>query len=138
MSKGKKIEAQVTFDASDPEWAEKLKAGLADKLEGMDGARRKANGQPPVKNTPEDQAVSDKAYGIAADELRQLIEQYEGLEAEKKDITERMKEVMAEAKARGYDTKVLKLVVALRKRSKDDIDEESAILDMYLAALGMA
>ena len=80
----------------------------------------------------------DHAYNVAADELRQFIEKYEQLEAEKKDVTERQKEVMAEAKARGYDTKVMKKVIALRKRDRDDIAEEEAILDMYKAALGMA
>ena len=47
----------------------------------------------------------DQAYGIAAGELRQFIEQYEQLDAEKKDVAERQKELMAEAKARGYDTR---------------------------------
>lgn len=81
--------------------------------------------------------MDDQAYSVAADELRQFIEQYEQLEAEKKDITERQKEVMGEAKARGYDTKVMKKIVALRKRDRDDIAEEEAILEMYKAALGM-
>lgn len=79
----------------------------------------------------------DHAYNVAADELRQFIEQYEQMEAEKKEVTERQKEIMAEAKARGYDTKVMKKVIALRKRDRDDIAEEEAILDMYKAALGM-
>jgi len=82
--------------------------------------------------------MDDQAYSVAADELRQFIEQYEQLEAEKKDITERQKEVMSEAKARGYDTKVMKKIVALRKRDRDDIAEEEAILEMYRQALGMA
>ncbi|SNR44121.1 DUF2312 domain-containing protein [Paracoccus sediminis] len=81
--------------------------------------------------------MDDQAYSVAADELRQFIEQYEQLEAEKKDIAERQKEVMSEAKARGYDTKVMKKIVALRKRDRDDIAEEEAILEMYKAALGM-
>ncbi|PPB79805.1 uncharacterized protein (UPF0335 family) [Albidovulum inexpectatum] len=84
------------------------------------------------------QSASDAAYSFAAEELRQFIEQYESLEAEKKDITERQKEVMAEAKARGYDTKVMRKVIALRKRDRDDIAEEEALLEMYKAALGMA
>ena len=92
----------------------------------------------PMKETPEDKAVSDAAYAVAADELRQFIEQYESLEAEKKDITEQQKDVMAEAKARGYDTKVMKKLIAMRKRDKDDLAEEEAILDIYKAALGMA
>ena len=79
----------------------------------------------------------DHSYNVAADELRQFIEQYEQLDAEKKDVTERQKEIMSEAKARGYDTKVMKKVIALRKRDRDDVAEEEAILDMYKAALGM-
>lgn len=81
--------------------------------------------------------MDDQAYSVAADELRQFIEQFEQLEAEKKDITERQKEVMGEAKARGYDTKVMKKIVALRKRDRNDIAEEEAILEMYKQALGM-
>lgn len=77
------------------------------------------------------------AYGVTADELRQLIERIEQLEAEKKDIGEQMKEVYAEAKGRGYDTKVMRKVVARRKRKPDDIAEEDAVMDMYCAALGM-
>ena len=78
-----------------------------------------------------------RSYDIAAGELRQFIEQFEQLDAEKKDIAERQKEVMAEAKARGYDTKVMRKVIALRKRDKDDVAEEETILEMYKAALGM-
>jgi len=78
------------------------------------------------------------AYNVTADELRQFIERYEQLEAEKKDITEQQKELMAEAKGRGYDTQVMKQVVALRKRKPDEIAENEAVLDMYKAALGMA
>lgn len=80
---------------------------------------------------------SDATYNVAADELRQFIEQYEHLEAEKKDITEQQKEIMSEAKGRGYDTKVMKKLIAMRKRDKNDLDEEEAILDLYKAALGM-
>ncbi|HBD92299.1 MAG: hypothetical protein A2092_08795 [Rhodobacteraceae bacterium GWE1_64_9] len=76
-------------------------------------------------------------YNVTADELRQFIERFEQLEAEKKDVAEQQKELMAEAKGRGYDTKVMKKVVALRKRKPDDIAEEEAILDMYKQALGM-
>jgi len=78
------------------------------------------------------------SYGIAAGELRSFIERYERLEIEKKEIAEQQKEVMAEAKGRGYDTKVLRKVIALRKRDKDDIAEEEAVLEMYKSALGTA
>jgi len=77
------------------------------------------------------------SYTVTADELRQFIERYEQLEAEKKDVTEQQKELMAEAKGRGYDTKVMRKVVALRKRKPDEIAEEEAVLEMYKQALGM-
>ncbi|MDO5614436.1 MAG: DUF2312 domain-containing protein [Paracoccus sp. (in: a-proteobacteria)] len=71
-------------------------------------------------------------------ELRQFIERYEQLAAEKSDIAEQQKDVMAEAKGRGFDVKVLKRIVALRKRDHDDVAEEEAILDLYKSAMGMA
>ena len=80
---------------------------------------------------------SDASYKVTAGELRQFIERFERLDMEKKDLAEQQKEVMAEAKARGYDTKVMRKIVALRKRDKDDIAEEEAVLDMYKEALGM-
>lgn len=76
-------------------------------------------------------------YSVTADELRQFIERFEQLESEKADVAEQQKELMAEAKGRGYDTKVLRKVIALRKRKPDDIAEEEAIMEMYMAALGM-
>nr|WP_245826501.1 DUF2312 domain-containing protein [Rhodobacter aestuarii] len=90
-----------------------------------------------MKETQADKDVRDRVYNVAAEELRQFIEQYEHLDAEKKDITEQQKDVMAEAKARGYDTKVMKKIIALRKRDKNDVAEEEAIMDIYKAALGM-
>lgn len=80
----------------------------------------------------------DHGYGVAAGELRQFIEQFEQLEAEKKDIAEQQKELMAEAKANGYDPKAMRKVIAERKRDKDDLAEEEAIVEMYRSALGMA
>ncbi len=82
-------------------------------------------------------SVTDATYNVAADELRQFIERFESLEAEKKDIADQQKEVMAEAKGRGYDTKVMRKVIALRKRQPDEIAEEEAVLEMYKSALGM-
>lgn len=75
---------------------------------------------------------------ITASELRQFIERYEQLESEKKDVAEQQKELMAEAKGRGYDTKVMRKIVSLRKQKPDDIAEEEAVLDMYKSALGMS
>lgn len=77
------------------------------------------------------------SYRVTAEELRQFIERWERLEAEKKDLADQQKEVMAEAKGRGYDTKVMRKVIALRRREPDDIAEEEAVLEMYKQALGM-
>ena len=81
--------------------------------------------------------TTEANYRVTAGELRQFIERFERLEIEKKDLADQQKEVMAEAKSRGYDTKVMRKIVALRKRDKDDIAEEEAVLEMYKAALGM-
>lgn len=80
--------------------------------------------------------MDDQSYTVTADELRQFIERAEHLEAEKKGIAEQISEVMAEAKGRGYDTKVMRKIMAMRKRNRDDLMEEDAVTEMYLAALG--
>lgn len=92
---------------------------------------------PRMKHDPEFAAAKDQAYRVTADELRQFIERWERLDAEKKDIADQQKEVMAEAKGRGYDTKIIRKVIALRKRDANDIAEEEAVLEMYKEALGM-
>lgn len=76
-------------------------------------------------------------YNVSADELRQFVERLEQLEAEKKDIGEQIKESLAELKGRGYDSKIVKQILKLRKRRPDEIAEEEAILDLYKQALGM-
>ncbi len=81
--------------------------------------------------------VTEGPTSVAGEELRQFIERYERLEAEKKDIADGQKEIMAEAKGRGYDTKVMRKVIAIRKRDANDLAEEEAVLDMYMSALGM-
>jgi uncharacterized protein (UPF0335 family) len=81
--------------------------------------------------------MSDSAYTVTADELRQFIERAEQLAAEKRDLSEQEKELFAEAKGRGYDTAVMRKLLALRKRKPDEISEEEAVLDMYKAAMGM-
>ena len=71
------------------------------------------------------------------DRLRLLIERIERLEEEKKGIADDIRDVYAEAKAVGYDTKIMRQIVKLRKMTPDDRNEQSTILDTYLAALGM-
>lgn len=73
---------------------------------------------------------------VAGEELKQFIERYERLEAEKKDIADAQKDLMAEVKGRGYDCPVVKKIIAQRKRDANDIAEEEAVMDMYLTAMG--
>lgn len=77
------------------------------------------------------------SYGIAAGELTQFIERFERLDAERLSAVEDQKEVMAEAKGRGYCTKTLRKIIAMRKKRADEIAEEEAVLEMYKSALGM-
>ena len=77
------------------------------------------------------------SYRVTAEELRQFVERFERLEIEKKDIAYQQKEVMAEAKSRGYDTRIMRKIVSLRKRDLEEVAEEEAVLRMYKTALGM-
>ena len=77
-------------------------------------------------------------YNVTAADLRQFIERIEALESEKAAVAEQIREIYAESKARGYDQKALKTIIALRKKSADQRQEDDAILDIYKAALGMA
>lgn len=74
---------------------------------------------------------------VAADELRLLIERVERLEEEKKAIADDVKDALSEAKARGYDTKAIRKIIQIRKKKKEEFQEEEAILETYMAALGM-
>ena len=77
------------------------------------------------------------AHGVARDQLRAFIERIERLEEEKKTIADDIKDVYGEAKGTGFDTAILKQVIRLRKKDEQERLEEEAILDTYLAALGM-
>lgn len=83
---------------------------------------------------PSNGAPADQ-YEVTGNELLQFIQQYEHLEVEKKDIADQQKEIMAEAKGRGYDTKVMRKLMAERKRDKDELAEEETIMEMYKAAI---
>ena len=78
-----------------------------------------------------------RTYQITAEELRQYIERIERLEEEKKGIADDIKSVYSEAKGQGYDTKIVKQIIRLRRMEKAARDEEEAILDTYKEALGL-
>ncbi|MBV9826344.1 MAG: DUF2312 domain-containing protein [Alphaproteobacteria bacterium] len=75
--------------------------------------------------------------GIAGERLRSFIERIERLEEEKKTLAEDIKEVYAEAKGTGFDTKIMRQLIRLRRMDKDDLDEQESLLDIYKRALGM-
>lgn len=70
-------------------------------------------------------------------QLRSIIERIERLEVEKSTISSDIKEVYAEAKANGFDTKILRMVISLRKKEAAEREEEQSMLDLYMQALGM-
>ncbi|MEO9537241.1 MAG: DUF2312 domain-containing protein [Parasphingorhabdus sp.] len=86
--------------------------------------------------TDETDTEENPAYRVTANELRQFVERAERLESDRKDIADQVKDVMAEAKGRGYEPKIIRKCLALRKRSKDEIAEEDAVTQMYMEALG--
>lgn len=74
---------------------------------------------------------------VVADDLAQFIERVEQLTAEKQALQGDISDTFAEAKGRGFDVKVLKKIIAIRKRDANDIAEEEAVLEIYKSALGM-
>ena len=79
--------------------------------------------------------MTQDTHRVESAELRQFIERLERLEEEKQAAADHIKEVKGEAKSRGYCPKIIAKVLALRKRDKDDIAEEEALLEMYMGAL---
>jgi len=75
--------------------------------------------------------------GFAKDHLRSFVERVERLEEEKAALTADIREVYSEAKGQGFDTKIMRQIVRLRKLDKADFQEREAILDLYMSALGM-
>jgi uncharacterized protein (UPF0335 family) len=81
--------------------------------------------------------MADTKTTFAQGQLRSIVERIERLEEEKKTIAADIKEVYAEAKGHGFDTKILRKVITLRKKEAAEREEEQSMLDLYLSALGM-
>jgi len=81
---------------------------------------------------------SNEIGGIAADALRQFVDRIERLEDEKKGLSDDIKDVYGQAKSQGFDVKVLRKIISLRKKDRQEREEEEQILALYLAALGEA
>jgi len=78
-----------------------------------------------------------KAGGVAGDHLKSFIERIERLEEEKKALGDDIRDVYSEAKANGFEVKIMRQIVKIRKMDKDELDEQEALLETYLHALGM-
>lgn len=102
----------------------------------------------PIRNAQtDDEMLDDSDAAIAAQlassdspaatELREGLECLERLEEEKKGVADDIKDKLAEMKGRGYDTKVLRRILAIRKRKKEEWEQEEGVLETYLSALGM-
>ena len=75
--------------------------------------------------------------GIAADRLRSIIERVERLEEERKALADDIKDIFAEAKSAGFDPKVLRQIIRIRKQEPAEVEEQETLLDLYRRALGM-
>lgn len=99
------------------------------------GGRTKATSD--GQERPNDMPGVETSQTVAAGELRAFIERVERLEEEKKMISDDIKEVFAEMKGTGFDTKAVKTLIKLRKQDQAERQEAEAILDLYMTALGM-
>lgn len=106
------------------------------KQQAIAAASEVAMGHNSKANGPDLLNMDDQLSETAREKLRLTVERIERLEEEKKEIAEQVKEVYGEAKALGYDTKALRTVVKLRKQDRQERQEQEAILEVYLDALG--
>lgn len=83
------------------------------------------------------EAVDFSSEPVSAGQLRAIVERIEHLEEEKRAVADQIKEVYAEAKGNGFDTKAIRKLVALRRKDAQERQEEESILELYMSALGM-
>ena len=83
-----------------------------------------------------DGSDGNSANGAAADEIKSFVERFERLDENRQEVVKQQKEVMDEAKGRGYDVKALKKVIAMRRRDRDELAEEEALIEVYRDAIG--
>lgn len=88
-----------------------------------------------VRDTVNNRRTTPAAQGIAADRLRSIVERIERLEGEKRDLASDVKDIYAEAKSAGFDSKVLRRLIATRKMEAAEVEEQETMLDLYRRAL---
>ena len=89
------------------------------------------------KAKPDPPAAGDNSGPVAADRLRSIVERIERLDSEVKDLRSDQKDIMAEAKSAGFDTKVIRQLIAIRRKDAAEVEEQETLLQIYKAALGM-
>jgi uncharacterized protein (UPF0335 family) len=90
-----------------------------------------------AKQADAKQGHNSETGGIAADRLRSLVDRIERLEEERKALGSDLKDIFAEAKSAGFEVKVLRQLIRIRKREAAEVEEEETLLDVYRRALGM-
>jgi uncharacterized protein (UPF0335 family) len=90
-----------------------------------------------VEKTDETKAGETKTGGVAEDRLRSIVERIERLEEERKALGSDIKDIYAEAKSAGFDVKVLRQLIRIRKQEAAEVEEQESLLDVYRRALGM-
>ena len=85
----------------------------------------------------EENNLEDITYRVATSELKSYVERFETLDNQKKEIQELQKDIMSEASSRGYDTRILRKLIVIRKKDPLIVSEEDAVLELYKEALGM-
>lgn len=85
----------------------------------------------------EENNLEDNTYRVTTSELKSYVERFETLDNQKKEIQELQKDIMSEASSRGYDTRILRKLIVIRKKDPLIVSEEDAVLELYKEALGM-
>jgi uncharacterized protein (UPF0335 family) len=93
--------------------------------------------RPPFRISIDIGGIMPEVGGIAGDQLKSYVERIERLEEEKRVLSDDIKEVYAEAKGTGFDPKIMRQIIRIRRMDKDDLDEQESLLDIYKRALGM-
>lgn len=90
-----------------------------------------------VATKPSQNDADTDVGGIAADRLRSIVERIERLEEERKGLANDIKDIYAEAKSAGFDVKVVRQIISIRKKEPAEVEEQETLLDLYRRALGM-
>jgi uncharacterized protein (UPF0335 family) len=91
----------------------------------------------PSMKKSDTRAKAGDVGGIAADQLRLYVDRIERLEEEKKALAEDIKEVYGQAKSEGFDVKIMRRIISIRRRDRAELDEEETLIEVYMRALGM-